>query len=252
MAVIEEVVEQHEFKETTINATPIGILATSADADSNKGDPEQVNEKNNNDNADEEEEFFDSSEYHPEELERILEEATEYKQIGNRCFAEGDYDKAIAEYENALLVCPPQLPKDRALYFGNIAACHLKMNNYKDARDMASRALDLDKSYTKALLRRAQANERIGSYTALSDALEDYKRLSTLDIDTYTRRECDRAKARLPPIIKVQMEKEKEEMMGKLKDLGNTILGKFGLSTDNFQMQKDPATGGYSMNFVNK
>lgn len=35
----------------------------------------------------------------------------------------------------------------------------------------------------------------------------------------------------------------------KLKGFGNTILGKFGLSLDNFQMQKDPTTGSYSINF---
>ena len=36
---------------------------------------------------------------------------------------------------------------------------------------------------------------------------------------------------------------------GKLKDLGNTVLGKFGMSLDNFNAVKDPATGQYSINF---
>ena len=37
--------------------------------------------------------------------------------------------------------------------------------------------------------------------------------------------------------------------VGKLKDLGNTVLGKFGMSLDNFKAEKDPNTGSYSINF---
>ena len=35
----------------------------------------------------------------------------------------------------------------------------------------------------------------------------------------------------------------------KLKELGNTVLGKFGMSLDNFKAEKDPETGSYSINF---
>lgn len=36
---------------------------------------------------------------------------------------------------------------------------------------------------------------------------------------------------------------------GKLKDLGNTVLGKFGMSVDDFKAVKDPNTGSYSISF---
>ena len=35
----------------------------------------------------------------------------------------------------------------------------------------------------------------------------------------------------------------------KLKELGNSVLGNFGLSLDNFKATKDPQTGSYSINF---
>ena len=118
---------------------------------------------------------------------------------------------------------------------------------------MCTQALTLDPHYIKALLRRAQANEKMDTSTSLTESLEDYKKLKKEAKDAYTLRECQRAERELPNRIKEKTEKEKEEMIGKLKDLGNSILGKFGLSTDNFQMQPDPSgSGGYSMNFVNK
>lgn len=39
-------------------------------------------------------------------------------------------------------------------------------------------------------------------------------------------------------------------MLGKLKDMGNWLLGKVGLSLDNFQTTKDPATGNVSIQFT--
>lgn len=36
---------------------------------------------------------------------------------------------------------------------------------------------------------------------------------------------------------------------GKLKELGNTVLGNFGMSLDNFKAEKDPSTGSYSISF---
>ena len=52
-----------------------------------------------------------------------------------------------------------------------------------------------------------------------------------------------------PELVALVNEAMKNEMLGKLKDLGNGLLGKFGLSLDNFKAQKDPNSGSYNISF---
>lgn len=80
----------------------------------------------------------------------------------------------------------------------------------------------------------------------LDESLADYKKVLELDPGNA---EARAANMRLPPRIEERNEKMKAEMIDKLKDLGNMILRPFGLSTSNFQMQQDPSTGSYSINF---
>ncbi|KAK4270284.1 hypothetical protein QN277_023338 [Acacia crassicarpa] len=54
---------------------------------------------------------------------------------------------------------------------------------------------------------------------------------------------------RLEPLAAEKREKMKEEMIGKLKAMGNSLLGRFGMSVDNFQAVKDPNIGSYSISF---
>lgn len=80
----------------------------------------------------------------------------------------------------------------------------------------------------------------------MDECLADYKQI--LEIES-TNVEAKANIIRLTPIIEERNERLKEEMMGKLKDLGNMILKPFGLSTNNFQLQQDPNSGSYSVNF---
>ncbi|RHY93193.1 hypothetical protein DYB35_000205 [Aphanomyces astaci] len=71
---------------------------------------------------------------------------------------------------------------------------------------------------------------------------------AVLEIDATIPSAID-AEKRLSAVVAERQEKMKAEMLDKLKGFGNTILGKFGLSTDNFQMVQDPTTGSYNINF---
>lgn len=157
---------------------------------------------------------------------------------------------------------PPSQPADveteehqqirlfRSIIYANIAATHLRLEQYRDAVKASNQSLLDQPNYVKALYRRAQANEQIGGWSSLSSALEDSKLLLTLpDLSQATKSEIMESIKRLEPKAQQAAEKEKDEMIQKLKGLGDSILGNFGLSTNNFKLTQQPG-GGYSMNFV--
>mmetsp|Transcript_4064 Transcript_4064/g.6208 ORF Transcript_4064/g.6208 Transcript_4064/m.6208 type:complete len:108 (+) Transcript_4064:590-913(+) len=104
--------------------------------------------------------------------------------------------------------------------------------------------------YVKALIRRAEACEKLEKYDV---AIEDLQVLLKSPSQDATPSVVDKAKRdliRLNSLHEKKMEEMKNEAIGKLKDLGNTLLGKFGMSLDNFKVNQDPnGGGGYNISF---
>ncbi|KAK0505879.1 hypothetical protein EDD18DRAFT_1372669 [Armillaria luteobubalina] len=139
--------------------------------------------------------------------------------------------------------------KVRAILNANIGACFVKMNELKQAVEACSEALIDDPQYVKALQRRATSNDEIGSWASLTSAQEDYNALlKLLPPNSPQFKETERSLQRLKPRLDDTQKRETAEMLDKLKGLGNSVLGKFGLSTDNFQFVPN-GQGGYNMNF---
>ncbi|THH21475.1 hypothetical protein EW146_g79 [Bondarzewia mesenterica] len=140
--------------------------------------------------------------------------------------------------------------KARSILNANIGACHVKLGEHEDAVNACAEALLDDPRYIKALLRRAQSNEHIGSWSSLSSAQEDYNTLLILlPSSSAQTEEVKRSLHLLKPRVEEAQKREMGEMMDKLKGIGNSILGNFGMSTDNFKFEPN-GKGGYSMNFV--
>ncbi|CAM9141046.1 unnamed protein product, partial [Scytosiphon promiscuus] len=194
--------------------------------------------------SDGEEEFHDAHDSGPG-MVKDAAKAREMKEAGNEHYKNGDFDDAVDYYTMALHYCPEdeEHKKDRAVYFANRAQGHLRLEEYETVVEDCTAALELDPTYVKALLRRAQANEHLEKYDV---ALEDAKALVEIDPSLRLAKE---SVPRLEKLHNDKNEKMKEEALGELKELGNSLLGNFGLSTDNFKMKQDPNTGSYSINF---
>uniref|UniRef100_A0A8C2FDG1 Tetratricopeptide repeat protein 1 n=1 Tax=Cyprinus carpio TaxID=7962 RepID=A0A8C2FDG1_CYPCA len=179
-----------------------------------------------------------------EEKESRRKESLELKEKGNTQFKSGEHAEAEESYTAALRVCPVCCSKERSILFSNRAAARLHQDKKDSAISDCSKAIELNPNYVRAILRRAELYEKTDK---LDEALEDYKTVLEKDPGIPAARE---ACVRLPRQIEERNEKLKEEMMNKLKDLGNMVLRPFGLSTSNFQVNQDSNTGSYSINFV--
>jgi len=204
------------------------------------------------------------------EATALLTRAEEEKTEGNELFKSGDYAGASERYGRALELAPlpddlrgddddtnddtrndedsttntrRRLPVLRAILFANRAACRLHLDDMEGTVDDCCNAIALDETNVKAFVRRAKAFEALQEYER---GLEDAERVLKLGggyaawAEGYVRR--------VGPIAEQRREAMKEEMMEKLKDLGNAFLGNFGLSLDNFKAEQGP-DGGYSIKF---
>ncbi|KAF6779152.1 Tetratricopeptide repeat domain 1 [Paragonimus kellicotti] len=198
-----------------------------------------------------------------DELQKRMLESLEVKERGNSLFKDSQYSDALTEYSAALDRCPLIYQKERSFMLSNRAACHIKLwlpvffdilsrlyglSVNQGAPDAAlsdcDEALKLQPTYVRCLQRRAQVKEDMDR---LAEALEDYQNLLKLDPGNERARW---ACMTLPERVQKQQEEMKEKMLDQLKQLGNMVLKPFGLSTENFKVQKNPDSEGYSINFV--
>ncbi|XP_078174775.1 uncharacterized protein LOC144568342 [Carex rostrata] len=228
MVVIEaepESVTKAPVKEPLADSTPPG---SAEDEESGSGD-----------------ECFEDALTDEQLLERTKGQANDAKAQGNKLFSDGKYEEALSQYELAMEIASeiPSSEEICSMCHANRAICFSKLGKYEETIKECTKALELNPSYIKALLRRGEAHEKLENY---DQAISDMKKVAELDPSNEQAR---RALRHLEPLAAEKREQMKEEMIGKLKELGNSVLGRFGMSVDNFNAVKDPNTGSYSIQF---
>lgn len=193
-------------------------------------------------------ESCDEEERQRREEEQFMDpaRAQDLRLQGNDFFKAGQFHDAREAYAEAIFMTPKSDAKDRAVLFCNRAACFQKLLRWDEVISDCRQAIELDAEYVKAYCRRSAAYEAQSKW---HDAHEDLKK--AVEFDSSLKSKEYKHMAFLEKRAAEQFDKDKDEMMGKLKELGNTVLGKFGMSVDNFKMEQDPNTGSYSVKYSN-
>jgi len=98
----------------------------------------------------------------------------EEKEIGNSLYQQQKYAEAIKHYSNAISNSNSPVS---AVLFANRAACYIKLKQYLLAVEDCDRSIQLDSTYVKAFLRKANALEHMKNYEETLKNFHDAKKL---------------------------------------------------------------------------
>ncbi|KAL8782306.1 MAG: hypothetical protein Q9213_005500 [Squamulea squamosa] len=95
----------------------------------------------------------------PEEEAALLSESNTEKATANDLFKSAQYSQAITVYDRALACVPNYLEYEVAVLKSNIAACHLKLSDWKAAVDEATKSLEALERLEAPLPSRSEGNK---------------------------------------------------------------------------------------------
>jgi len=111
------------------------------------------------------------------------------REIGNSCFKENKYNEAINNWTECINIDPNN--KDIALLYCNKALAYSKMGKNELAVDDSSKAIELDPSFTKAYMRRADCNYALGGEKRFENCIDDnYKVLELLKSECVAKKDA--------------------------------------------------------------
>ena len=213
------------------------------------------NNNNKNENSSDEENFQKNNqsdeeenniELSQEEKDSILQKIIDERKQAGELYKNQNYLEALNIYSLLIKEAKRAKLKDQlVILYCNKGICFNKLLEKEKALESFSKALEYDNNYSKALCNRMLLYNSKGDYI---EAYEDFKKLKEIDEklwNNYSNMEYS-----LQASAEMKKKQMTNEMLGKLKDLGNSILGNFGISLDNFKMTPN-GQGGYSIQYNN-
>ena len=213
------------------------------------------NNYNNNENSSDEENFQKNNqsdeeenniELSQEEKDSILQKIIDERKQAGELYKNQNYLEVLNIYSLLIKEAKRAKLKDQlVILYCNKGICFNKLLEKEKALESFSKALEYDNNYSKALCNRMLLYNSKGDYI---EAYEDFKKLKEIDEklwNNYSNMEYS-----LQASAEMKKKQMTNEMLGKLKDLGNSILGNFGISLDNFKMTPN-GQGGYSIQYNN-
>ena len=111
------------------------------------------------------------------------------KSRGNQLYKEGKYEEAIVSYREGLKHCPATESSQLSIFYQNVAATYERIaeraseeltrtKHWNEVREACTHALEHNKKYVKAYVRRARSNYMLKDFT---EALEDITAANLLE-----------------------------------------------------------------------
>ncbi len=209
--------------------------------------------------------ILDENKLSPNDIVSIKEKVNEIKNTANEQYKNKNYLEALNSYLSAINLLYPDYTDDLPAHyitstkdklepeffsylstlFLNRGLSYKQLKEYKQSVDNLTKSLLFNPDNSKALFNRLDINYKIGEFL---DAQEDFIKLKSSNSKLLSESNINET------ILNIKAEEKKKEltgeMMGKLKEVGNSFLGLFGMSVDNFQMNQSKE-GGYNIQFKN-
>lgn len=124
----------------------------------------------------------------PDEEASLLSDSNAEKTAANTLFGTGSYENAVQTYDRALALCPNYLDYEVAVLRSNVAACHLKLSEWKQSADAATKGLDcLERLEKLPVIRGPDPRRKEGKDATAKPATEEAEVIEEVDDELEAR-----------------------------------------------------------------